>query len=150
LCSTLVSRWLLLVLSVCVCVSGVLGHCNYHPSFNEMIRSSPACSRKKRHRTAKTPQHANKLPVLLTTHLTSYQTRHSHKHGEAQPTGRTHNAQIPLITTSLQTGNEKNHTQHKEYKHHYNHKANAKQPKGTPPSRPDKRNQNTRISWQYV
>jgi hypothetical protein len=33
---------------VCVCLcKWCLGHCNYHPSFNEMIRSSPACSRKK-------------------------------------------------------------------------------------------------------
>ena len=34
--------------AVCVCLcEWCLGHCNYHPSFNEMIRSSPACSRKK-------------------------------------------------------------------------------------------------------
>jgi hypothetical protein len=33
-------------LCVCLC-EWCLGHCNYHPSFNEMIRSSPACSRKK-------------------------------------------------------------------------------------------------------
>jgi hypothetical protein len=32
---------------VCLC-EWCLGHCNYHPSFNEMIRSSPACSRKKK------------------------------------------------------------------------------------------------------
>jgi hypothetical protein len=44
--STLARRRLFLLLFVCVC--GVLGLCKYHPSSNEMIRSSPACSRKKR------------------------------------------------------------------------------------------------------
>lgn len=75
-------------------------------------------------------------------------TRHSHRHREATPAGKTHSAQTPLITASLQIGGEPNHTYGVRAPLHSS--SEREQPEGTPAFKPDKQNQNTLISQQYV